>query len=161
LNTAVKIGLSAAAIGAVVWIAHKASETLDAAKSSLPSLKITDFGMPKLQNNVLIVPLRAKLINPTQYTAKLDRVTVELSFLQKNAFVKVGEAQINDVSIAPGETNKDFNAEIDLRTLTSKLFDTITTIFLANAVNFKIDVTVVAGGLTIPTQSVTKTINLV
>ena len=162
MNTAAKVGLVATGIGVLYFIGKRASESIDAVKQSLPTLKIVGFGVPKLSNNILTFPLTFEVNNPTQHEGvQLDSVMIHLSLMKENSFQKVAEAVVRDFKVMPGKTRKDFTASIDLRSLSSKLFDTITSAFQNSYIDIRIDIDAIAAGVAAPTQTVTERISLV
>ena len=154
MNTAVKVGLWAAGIGVLLWIGKKSTEAVQFVQGL--TYRITGFGTPKISSQILSVPLRVAITNPTATSLQVDNVNISLSILQKNTYKVVGGANVNQVSVAPGVTTKEFVAQIDLRALTSNFLDTLNTIAQSSALSVKADVLVTIKGVTLPAQTITR-----
>lgn len=154
MNTAVKVGLWAAGIGALLWIGKKSTEAIQLVQGL--TYKITGFGTPRLASQILSIPLRVAITNPTATSLQVDNVNIALSILQKNSYKPVGGANVNQITVAPGTTTKEFVAQIDLRALTSNILDTLSTVAQSSALSVKADVLVTIKGVTLPAQTITR-----
>ena len=158
MNTAVKVGLWAAGIGALLWIGKKSSEAYSLVKGV--SYKIVDFGLPKLSSNILSVPLNLTITNSTVTSLVVDNVSIAISLFQKDKYIPIGGANIAKVNAPPGTSEKVFIGQVDLQALTKNVFDTLATILQNNAITIKADVLVTVGGVTLPMQTLVKSIRV-
>lgn len=157
MNKALKFGLiSGAAIG-IVWLGGKAIAGLQLARTM--SFRITDFGIPRIAGNVLSVPLKLQISNPTDASINVDSVAVALWLWKQNQFVRVGSANLTNVPTLPGVSEKTFTAQVDLKQLSEKLFDTLAEILSANSITLLAEAEIVAEGIPLPVQSFTKTLS--
>lgn len=158
MNTAVKVGLWTAGIGALLYIGKKYSDAYALVKGI--TYKIVDFGLPKLSNNVLSVPLNLAVSNSTDSTLVVDNISIAISLLQKGNYMPVGGATISKVNAPPGTSEKVFIGQVDLKALTKNVFDTLATVLQNNAITIKADVIITAQGITLPLQSKIKEIRV-
>lgn len=158
MNTAVKVGLWAVGIGVLFYIGKKSSEAYDLVKGI--AFRIVDFGIPKISGSVLSVPLKLGITNETDTSFTIDNVNIAVSILQKGNYLSVGGANINNVVVGAGFTHKDFIAQVDLKKLTSNILDTLSTVLSSNAIDLKADVLITTKGVTLPVQTLTKSIRV-
>jgi hypothetical protein len=159
LNTAVKVGLIAAGTGFAFWAGSKLLEAQKFAQNV--TFRLTDFGIPRISGNIMSVPVKVEITNPTDVAINVESVDVIVSLFKENKFVRVGHANITNVPTAPGVNDKVFTAQFDLKAITSNLFDTIAEILTSKQVTIRADVQIVAEGAGLPLQSITKSISIV
>lgn len=158
MSTAVKLGLGAAVLGLLFWLGKASTDVYQAVKGL--TFRIVDFGVPKISNYVLSVPLRLEASNPTTTPLQADNVSISLFMLQKGTYIPVGGANVPNVVVTPGKSQRDFVANVDLRALTKNFLDTLDTIFATNTISLKADVLVTSNGVTLPPQTITKDIRV-
>lgn len=159
MNKALKVGLiSGVAVGAL-WLGSKVMDGLKLAQNI--SFKLSDFGIPKISGNVLSIPVKILITNPTDAQITVNSVAVAVYLLKVSEFVRIGQANLDNVPTSPGTNEKTFTAQFDIKGLTSNLFDTLAQILSSRSITVKADVQVVAQGVGLPVQTITKTISLV
>lgn len=158
MNKALKIGLWAAGIGLLFYIGKKSKEVYDLTKGV--TFRLVDFGIPSIKNFVLSLPLKLQITNPTAGSLTLDNVTIAVSAMLGTQYQPIGGSSIDKVTITPGVSTKDIVAKMDLKALKNISLDTIISTLATRALGVKADVLITTNGVTLPTQVLTKTINV-
>jgi hypothetical protein len=158
LNTGLKIGLFGGAALLVMFIANKAKAGKELAQNI--SYRIIGFGVPQIKSFVLSVPLVARITNPTQHSITIDKVAVTGSYLNGKTWQPSATAVFNNVTINPGDTDKQFLATVDFKALAKNVLSQVDKLLTSGYIDVKADVLITVGGITLPVQSFTKSIKV-
>lgn len=158
MNTAVKVGLIAAGAGLAFWAGSKVIGALNLAQNI--SFRLTDFGIPRISNNIMSIPVHVEINNPTDTVLMVDSVDVVISMVKGERYERIGQANIQNVATEQGITQKTFTAQFDLKAIKSDLFETLAQVLTSRMITIRADVQIVAEGAGLPLQTITKSISV-
>jgi hypothetical protein len=156
LNTVLKFGLFAAAIGLLVW---------EVGKNAIAnfSVEVKAYGKPSIKNTVLTVPLQLQFNNPTPVPISIDRFLADIFVWKNDQYVKA--ATVNQsLTIPVGKSDSTIFPTIQLDTLFGgDILSTLkfaSTLLSTKQVNIRIDYFPIVAGVTLPVQRFTQTLPL-
>lgn len=156
MGTGLKIILGAVAVG-VIALLVKGRQAVNQF-----TFDIIGYGIPKISNWVLSVPLQLRFNNPLPTPIPLQRFEVNLFMLQGgNTWQQIGRID-QPITIDSGISEKTITPVVDLKSFFQNNFIETLHQTLTNAkVQVRADITVTApGGITLPTQSEVLDLNL-
>lgn len=155
LNKAIKYGLITTALIGIGYGIYRASVH---AVNGI-TLKVADFGLPKIANGVVSLPIIIEFNNSTPLSLAVDSVVINLAYKQGNNYVQAGTLTKERFTVQPGTARYTIDSTIDLRQLFSNFFSTITNALMNKSIDVKADVMITIKGFT-ASDSIIKNIPL-
>lgn len=156
MNTALKLGIAAAFIGVIALGLKKAIAIGNGFK-----VDVLRYGLPKISNGVVALPVQLHLQNPTSLTINLQHLIAEFSIYKSNGYQKVG--QINQpISIPPGDSIQQITAMISLNDIFGggNFFDFALSTLATKSFKLRTQVTPVWNGIPIKLSPFDQTVSL-
>jgi len=151
-------------VGVIAGIIYLVVLGIDAAKFAAAkfSYSIAGYGKPTISNWILNLPIVVNINNPTPAPINADRVIADL-YIQKGGQWVAAARMDQPVTVPPGASQQVINAQGNITNIFGgNILNTFNA--FAQAVNNKLpirtDVTVIYGGIALPTQSYTETLTL-
>jgi hypothetical protein len=119
---------------------------------------IAGFGLPRLVENQLQLPVIVRFINPALIPVPINSLRIDLNYLRNGQPVKAGTVEQTNFSINPGTSEVPVNTTVDLRAITDNFWQSVASAAIGN-LQIKADVLVTVAGQT-SSQSLTKTVRL-
>ena len=147
MNTLVKIGLGAAAVGLGILLV-KGRQIVDRF-----TFDITGVGLPKFSGTVIDLPLYARFNNPLPTSIPVDRLEIDIFMLQGNTWQHVGRID-QPLTIDAGVSTKTITPRVDVGNFfKSNFLDTLQSVFSSKKVNLTVRVKPTVQGVTLPEQT--------
>lgn len=155
MGTGLKIILGAAAIGAIALLV-KGKQAVDQF-----TFEIVGYGLPKLSNWILSIPLQLQFQNPLPTSIPVQRFEVNLFMLQGNVWQQIGRID-QPLVIPAGISDKTITPQVDLKSIFQNNFlNTLQSVLATGKTQIRADIVVTTpGGITLPTQSQILDLNL-
>jgi hypothetical protein len=155
MTTIVRVGFVAAFIGAIVFGVSKIKDIATGF-----SVDVVKYGLPKISNAILTLPIQLRFHNPGPVAINIDRFVADISLFKVNTFQKV--AQVSQaISIPPGDSLQVIYTQLNFKDLFGgNLLDFALNTLATQSIKLRTDITAYWNGIPVRPDALIETISL-
>ncbi len=122
------------------------------------NFQIVGYGLPKLKDQVVTLPVVVKFMNPLPVSIPVQRFEADIFILLNDTWQQVGRID-QPIIISDGVSQQSIETKLDIGSVLGNVLTTLQAL-LGRNVKVRTDVTITEAGVKLPQQQIIQDVNL-